>query len=284
VLTRPRAAAATSHPQIDVQAGAVRLRAIDLPPAATGADRPPLLLLHGHVSRLEEYEDLLVHLAGSRRVLVPDMPGTGYSDKPSVRYDLGYLEDTLIRFLDAARVPVVDVAGGSLGGNLSLRLSWRFPDRVRRVAAWSPAGVWRPAYRWVAFAWAMKQLPFMFWPSLWVQSRFWYAADHPGRDTLLERAFRYFREVDSREFRRAYWEVGGAQAGSSLFDVAGEIRKPVYLAYGSEDHALDIDRGTQHLATLLPDVRLDRYEGCGHALANERPERLALAVRAFLDG
>jgi pimeloyl-ACP methyl ester carboxylesterase len=186
--------------------------------------------------------------------------------------------------MDAAGADVVDVAGGSLGGNLSLRMALRFPDRVRRVAAWSPASAWRPLYHWAAFGWVMKQVPFMFWPSLWVQSRFWYAADHPGRETLLKRAFRYFGEVDSADFRRAYWEVGVAQAMSSLFDVARDIRQPVYLAYGSEDHALGIDRGTQRLATLLPDARLDRYEGCGHALANERPDRLAGAVTEFLDG
>src|SRR3954463_13952356 len=82
-LTRPIAVRATPHLQRDVQANGLRIRYIDVGPTDAGAaSERPLLLMHGLSSRLEEYDDLVPLLARRHRVLVPDLPGSGYSDKP----------------------------------------------------------------------------------------------------------------------------------------------------------------------------------------------------------
>ena len=47
-------------------------------------DDEPLLLIHGHSSRLEEYEALVPHLAKRRRVMVPDLPGSGTNTRHSL--------------------------------------------------------------------------------------------------------------------------------------------------------------------------------------------------------
>ncbi len=84
---------------------------------------------------VEEYDALVPHLARGRRVLVVDLPGSGYSDKPTGRYTLVAAEDALLAFLDSLDVRQVDVGGGSLGGTLSLRLAVRAPDLVDVVGA-----------------------------------------------------------------------------------------------------------------------------------------------------
>jgi len=178
----------------------VRLRYVDVRPARE--DDLPVLLIHGHGSRLEEYEDLVPHLGRGRRVLVPDLPGSGYSDKPLRRYDLTFLEDSLLGFLDGVGVDRAHLAGGSLGGNLALRLARRAPDRFPRIAAWAPAGAWRPLRGWAMFGRVMRRLRFMFWPSLWVQARFWYRRNWPGREVALREAFRYYGEVYMVAYRR----------------------------------------------------------------------------------
>lgn len=279
--SRPRRAPVTRHEQRDVTVHGLRLRYIDLAPAGHEDDEP-VLLIHGHSSRLEEYEDLIPHLAARRRVLVPDLPGSGYSDKPDRAYDLTLFEDSLLGFLDAVGVNKAHLAGGSLGGNLVLRLGHREPERFDRLAAWAPAGSWEPMRRWALFGRVMKRLRFMFWPCLWVQSRFWYRRDWPGRARALADAWAYYREVYGPGFHRMYWDIGVHQAETSLFDRAHEIEHPTYLAYGDQDKALGMDRGVQRLATLLPKVHLRVFEGARHSLANEVPEILGAEVDAFL--
>ena len=286
LLTRPRKAPATRHEQRDVTVHGLRLRYIDVAPAAEGAatDDVPLLLIHGHSSRLEEYEALIPHLARGRRVLVPDLPGSGYSDKPARRYDLALLEDSLLGFLDALSIDRAHLGGGSLGGNLVLRLSRRQPERFERLAAWAPAGSWDPMWYWALFGRTMRRLPFFFWPCLWIQSRFWYRRDWPGRDQALRDAWAYYEEVYGDGFFQMYWDIGVDQVTQSLFQMAPQIAHPTYLAYGDQDKALDMDRGVQRLAKLLPKAHLRVFAGARHSLANEVPEVLGAEVDAFLAG
>lgn len=96
--TRPVTVRATPFAQRDIEVGGLRLRYIDVRPEAE--PRSTVLLIHGHTSRIEEYDGIVPHLAEYLRVLVVDLPGSGYSDKPEREYSLAFCEDTLTAFLD----------------------------------------------------------------------------------------------------------------------------------------------------------------------------------------
>src|SRR5580693_8491058 len=120
---RPARVSVTRHTQLDATVlGDVRLRYVDIRrPSETGL---PVVLLHGLASRLEEYEELEDHLP-DRRIIAMDLPGNGYSDKPARPYTLAFLEDAVLGLLDTLGIQHADLAGGSLGGNLTLRLGHR---------------------------------------------------------------------------------------------------------------------------------------------------------------
>ncbi len=279
--SRPVNAPVTAHEQRDVTVLGLRLRYVDLP--ASGEERgPPLLLAHGHSSRIEEYEAILGPLRAHRRVLVCDLPGSGYSDKPDIAYTLRLFEDTLLGFLDARGIDRAHVGGGSLGGNLALRLAHREPDRLTRVAAWAPAGAWEPSPGWQRFSRTARHARWAFFPSLWIQSRFWYSPKWDGRHAALEGAWKYYREVYGPGFHRMYWDIGHDQARTSLFPLAKDIRQPVWLGVGDQDHGLDMFEGVKKLAKMLPNAKLTIYPGARHSLANEIASTLARDVDAFL--
>ena len=173
-LRRPLFVRTTKHEQRDATVlGDVRLRYVDVRP--TSESGPPVVMLHGIASRIEEYEEMIELLAARRRVLVMDLPGNGYSDKPDRTYTLAFLEDAVLGLLDQLAVKEADLAGGSLGGNLVLRLGHRAPERFRRLVPWAPAGAWEPLRLMGALASVWLRLgSAAFWPVVWVQSRFWY--------------------------------------------------------------------------------------------------------------
>lgn len=282
-MQRPRIAPATVHEQRDVSVLGMRLRYIDVRPKEE--EGLPLLLVHGHSSRLEEYGALLPHVGATRRVIIPDLPGSGYSDKPVDRaYSLALYEDALLGVLDALGVDQALVAGGSLGGNLTLRLAHRAPERFPRIAAWAPASSWKPMHGWARFSRLARRAPWLFFPSLWVQSRFWYSPTWQGRKAALEGAWAYYREVYGAGFHQMYWEIGHDQAVFSLFDIAPKITQPIWLGVGSKDNGLDMFRGVKTLSTMLPNAKLRIFEGARHSLANEEAETLGREVDAFLAG
>jgi len=281
-LRRPLRVRATKHEQRDaVVLGDVRVRYVDV--AATGEDGPPLVLLHGIASRLEEYEDLIDRLRARRRVVALDLPGNGYSDKPARRYTLAFLEDAVLGLLDHLGLPYADLAGGSLGGNLALRLAHREPRRFRRLVAWGPAGVWEPM-RGIDVLHAIASrlgAPF-FWAAVWLQSRFWYHPRWQGRRRALAEAFAHFREVSEPSFVRMYFDLCREQVATSLFPIAPAIAQPMRVVWGDDDHALGMGKGVKRLVSLLPNASLCVVHGARHSLAAEVPEKLAGEVDAFL--
>jgi len=284
-MRRPKAVPVTAYPQHDAEVlDGLRLRYIDV----GDRDATPLLLIHGLASRIEEYEELVTRLTSQsqkdgepRRIIVLDLPGNGYSDKPDRPYTLSFFEDSVLGFLDAIHVKEAALGGGSLGGNLTLRLGHREPERFTRLAAWAPAGVWDPTYRWMFLAHVVKWLV-PFWPMMWIQSRFWYRKEWPGRETALRNAFAHYREVMSRGFLRMYFELGVEQARHSLFPLAPKITQPTLLGWGDQDHALGMGIGVKRLATILPNARLHVFPGARHSLANEVPHELADRIHEFL--
>lgn len=276
--TRPVEARSTVHPQQDVEVAGLRLRAIDVGPR----DAPAILLIPGHTSRIEEVDAMATVLAARHRVLAFDFPGSGYSEKPERDYTVAFYEDTAVAFLDAMGVGHAFPVGGSLGGNLVLRLGHRFPERFPRLAAWAPGSAWeaRPG---LARALLAVSGPWLFRPMVRVQSRYWYADDWEGRDAALRDTFSYYDEVLSPGFVRMYFGMAADQVARSLFPIAPEIAQPVWLGWGDRDHGGNMGEGVARLAGLLPDCELRVFPGAGHALASEIPERLAREIEAFLD-
>lgn len=275
--TRPVRAPATPFEQHDLRVLGTRIRYIDVGPR----DAAVALLIPGHTSRIEEYDGLVPTLSRRHRVIVMDFPGSGYAEKPERDYDLAYYEDTAMAVLDALGVERAHLVGGSLGGNLVLRLAHRFPERFDRLAPWAPGSAWDASPRIAAAMDALTSYA-AFRPIVWIQSRYWYDESFPGRDAALDATWTYYDEVMSPGFVRMYFGMAADQVARSLFPIAPEIRHPVWLGWGDRDHGANMGEGVARLHALLPRSELHVFPGAGHALATEVPEALALQIEEFL--
>ena len=256
----------------------MRLRVLDTGPGA--ADSDVLLIIPGHTARIDGFDALVSALAPSHRVVVVDLPGCGESDKPDRPYDLRFYEDTLIGVLDGLGIDRAVPVGGSLGGNLVLRLGHRFPDRFERLVLWAPGGAWTAK---PALARVVKRLGRRaFWPVVRVQSRFWYDRAFPGRERALDETFAYYRDVMCPGFVRMYWGIAGDQIGQSLFDIAPEIAQPTLLMWGDHDNGAGMKAGVARLSQLLPDNEFVVFPGARHSIETEIPDRLAATILSYL--
>jgi len=277
-LTRPREVPETAHAQRDVRVDGLRLRTLDEGPR----DAEVVVVLPGHTARIEDYDSLVPFLAERRRVLLPDLPGKGYSSKPDRPYSFAFYTDVLADYLDALGVERVHLAGGSLGANLALRFAHRHPERVERIAAWAPGSAW-PARPWLAAVIRTLGSYPLFWPAIRVQSTYLYSEDNPDRERLLAEKFAYYEEVMGPGFVRMYFDMAADSVGSSLFEIAPEIPHPVLLLRGSLDDGANMAEGIRKLEALLPRARLETIPGARHALTSEAPAVLAGKVEAFFD-
>jgi 2-hydroxy-6-oxonona-2,4-dienedioate hydrolase len=277
-LARPEAVPETRFAQSDIIVGGLRVRTLDEGPR--GGET--VLILPGHTARIEGYDSIVPWLAEQRRVLLPDLPGKGYSDKPDRPYTFEFYEEVVIDYLDALGIERVHLVGGSLGGNLALRVAHRFPERVERVAVWGPGSAW-PARPWLAAGIRTLGSYPLFWPVIRRHARYWYRDDNPDRERLLRETFAHYEEVMGPGFVRMYFDMAAASVGSSLFAIAAEIEQPVLLLRGAEDDGAGMAEGIRELERQLPHAERVEIPGARHALTSEAPEALAHAVEAFLD-
>ena len=97
---------------------------------------PLVLLLHGQPSWSYLYRKMVPLLVVSGlRVIAPDLPGYGKSDKPAAREDFSYQRqvDWMGRWLEANDFGDITLFGQDWGGLIGLRLVVDHPDRFARI-------------------------------------------------------------------------------------------------------------------------------------------------------
>ena len=81
-------------------------------------------------------------VAAGYRAIVPDLPGFGYSSKPTDRdYTTTFFGTHLVGLLDALGIGEFALIGNSLGGAISIRVALDYPDRVAKLILMAPGGI-----------------------------------------------------------------------------------------------------------------------------------------------
>ena len=86
---------------------------------------PPLLLVHGLMTSSYSWRFVLDALGERFELIVPDLPGSGRSDAPAVRYGPDETGDVLAALVDALGIRGCRAIGNSMGGYLCVRLALR---------------------------------------------------------------------------------------------------------------------------------------------------------------
>ena len=100
-------------------------------------DGPILLAMHGQPVWCYLYSKMIPFLTEAGiRVIAPDLPGYGKSDKPASREDYSYQNqvDWMVDWLNANDFQDVTFFGQDWGGLIGLRIVAREPDRFTRVS------------------------------------------------------------------------------------------------------------------------------------------------------
>ena len=99
-------------------------------------DRPLVLCMHGQPVWSYLYRKMIPLLVGEEmRVVAPDLPGYGRSDKPAAREDYTYQRqvDWMGRWLEQNDLSGITLFGQDWGGLIGLRMVVDHPDRFDRV-------------------------------------------------------------------------------------------------------------------------------------------------------
>lgn len=117
----------------------VQVSFMDIKPASYDKT---VLLLHGKNFNGYYWKTLIPFLVKNKfRVIVPDQPGWGRSDKPDLHYSFHLLANCTSQLLDSLHAEKVIVIGHSMGGMLATRFALLYPQRVEKLILENPIGL-----------------------------------------------------------------------------------------------------------------------------------------------
>jgi pimeloyl-ACP methyl ester carboxylesterase/putative sterol carrier protein len=273
--------------QIEVKAGDLTISAYVV------GEGPPVLALHGLGGTKISMLPLVPPLAQHHRLIIPDLPGHGASDKPvSTEYTPRSYARTVRRLMDALEVDRAVVIGNSLGGRVALELGVRSPDRVRALALLAPAV---PGFR-VRYVLGFTRVipaelgavPFPLrerWMKVAIRRLMGDPSKLPeaGYEGAAEEFIRIYR---TPEARMAFFDSLRhiiTEPPRPFWARVRHVRMPVLIVWGTADRLVPV-RLAPKLAGELPDAELVVLPRVGHVPQFEATEATNAAIARFLAG
>ena len=113
-------------------------------------DRIPLVLLHGLNDSHLTWKRIAPLLADNRRVLMPDAPGSGLSERPDASYRLEWHAHVIARWLEGLGLSEVDIVGHSFGGGVGQMMLLEPKLTIRRLGLVASGGLGPRVAFWAA--------------------------------------------------------------------------------------------------------------------------------------
>lgn len=247
-----------------------------------------VLLLHGWPTSSHLYRNIIPALAETHRVIAPDLPGFGQSDKPlDRRYSFGFHEQVIEGLLMKLSIDRVTLVVHDLGGPVGLYWATRHPEKVIRLALLN-------TLVYPEFSWAVKMFGLMtVVPGL----KMWLAGPDgiawalrlgvERKEQLTPDVLRpYQAPFEKPEARHALLKTAQGLGMRGFREIAAklpEFRVPVRLIYGANDRILpDIAQTMARIKRDLPQAEITALPGCGHFLQEDEPERVAELLGEFI--
>jgi pimeloyl-ACP methyl ester carboxylesterase len=228
-----------------------------------GNDRgPPLVLLHGGMGNIEDFNGLVQGLDDFRLVGI-DSRGHGKSTLGTAPLSYERLEKDLVAVLEHLSIAQANILGFSDGGIVAYRLAIHQPAKVRKlITIGAPSGLPDDT------AAILESVTADSWNKKFPETKVSYQRLNPRPD------FEAFVAASKRMWldKSASGYPGkGVQA----------IPCATLIVRGDQDHLFSLDEAVE-LRTLIRDAQLLNLPNAGHAAFNDSKEMCLLGVQQFL--
>lgn len=255
---------------------------------------PPVVLLHGlgatNASMLPTLEALSQHY----RVIAPDLPGFGDSDKPLRSLHAAFYARWLKDFCAALDAQRPHLIGNSMGGRIAVEAGLRNPDDVGRLVLLAPSPAFLRGREYVRLVRILR--PELALLPLPLSARHVVAGirgmfskpsrlDRAWYEAAADEFLRVFRSPRGRicffsAMRQIYLEEPHAAPGG-FWGRLPQLTSPALFVWGDRDRLVPA-KFSRHVERALPDAESVVLADCGHVPQYEHPQRTHDLIQDFL--
>jgi pimeloyl-ACP methyl ester carboxylesterase len=261
---------------------------------------PPLLLVHGGQDHCRNWDWVASELRHEWHVIAPDLRGHGDSEwAHDGNYPFSSYVYDLAQLIHQQQLAPVTIVAHSMGGNIALRYTGIYPEKVRKLVAIEGLG---PSPKIQAERWGS---PIQDRMAKWIELTRGLAGRLPRRYATIEEAFKRMQDENQRlspEQARHLTQHGVNQNEDGTYswkfdnyvrvwpptDISQaemeqlwqRISCPTLLVYGKESWASnpEADGRGRHFST----AKIVTFERAGHWVHHDRLEDFLKLVREFL--
>jgi len=248
---------------------------------------PTIILIHGFISSNLVWSPVLLPLASKGfRVIAPDLPGYGYSDKPAdAHYTIAEQARAVIGLMDQLQIKQAMVVGASYGGAIAATMALDYSDRVEKLVL---VGAVSNDDARKQFLLRVSCLPLigdiatpLFLGSRWIlrkrMQNMYRRMRKPINEHMIAARHHLLATANAH---RAMIRTARAWSANRIQSEASLIRQPTLLVWGDQDDYIPIDNGFR-LRDTIPHAKLLVFRNCGHIPPAEHPEKFVEAVAEF---
>ncbi len=232
-----------------------------------------ILILHGWGANIDTIMPIFNHLKNYFKVYAIDFPGCGKSDKPDEvlgAYDYARI---IKKFIDIVKMDEVILIGHSHGGRVSLILSNKYPELIKKMILIDSAGlIPKRKLKYYVKVYTFKTLK-----KLYSMAFFWI-----NKDEKMERFYKKFGSDDYKDADGIMRKILVKLVNEDLRPLLKDIKASTLLVWGRDDDATPVYMG-EIMEKEIKDSGLVVLEKAGHYSYLDQFIRFKAIIDSFLE-
>ena len=258
------------------------------------ADAPTIVMVHGFTGSKENWYPLAVKLRGRYRLVIPDLPGWGDSERiEGADYGFVAQSERVAAFIDQvvragsakAGGSEVVLLGHSMGGGIVALAAANHPQDIARVGLFDAAGVRFKDNRFGEEVLAGKN-PFAVTDEAslkrYIDTVFQVDSAKPSIPWPASRALVAWRRQQAPFEQAVLDKIGRGDQRFLPGEAASRIDQPALLLWCRQDQVIDAS-AIDLYGARMPQAMKVLLDGCGHMSIIERPDDVAAAVQLLIE-
>ncbi|MGI0055818.1 MAG: alpha/beta fold hydrolase [Nitrosarchaeum sp.] len=243
----------------------------------SGDSKNILILIHGLGASAERWNTVIPIFAKHYHVIVPDLIGFGYSDKPIVDYTTDFFSAFLEKFFDALGIKLLSMIGSSLVGQIAAEYASTNSKNIEKLILVSPSGVMKQSTP-ALDAYIMAAL----YPNEQSAKNAFEMMESSGNEVDNVIVEEFIKRMQLPNAKLAFMStVLGLKNSEIITPKLHSILSPTLIIWGSKDPVIPIQHA-QSFTSSIKDCQFYMMDGCGHTPYVQEPGLFSSVVLNFL--